>query len=151
MAFIVSKLVYKSYDLGMALNGILGGLVGVTASADGVSVVDALLIGLIAGAIIPLSISFFDKMKIDDPVGAPSVHLVCGIWGTIAVALFGDYDDGIGTLGIQLLGVGVVGLFTFSFAFLVFFLLKITVGIRVDKEEEMIGLDIGEHQAVAYS
>ncbi len=150
-AFIVSKLVYKSYDLGMALNGILGGLVGVTASADGVSVVDALLIGLIAGAIIPLSISFFDKMKIDDPVGATSVHLVCGIWGTIAVALFGDYDDGIGTLGIQLLGVGVVGLFTFSFAFLVFFLLKITVGIRVDKEEEMIGLDIGEHQAVAYS
>ena len=150
-AFVISKLVYKSYDLGMALNGILGGLVGITASADGVSVVSALIIGFIAGAIIPLSISFFTKIKIDDPVGATSVHLVCGIWGTIAVSIFGNYEEGIGTIGVQLLGIAAVGLFTFSFAFIVFYVLKITVGIRVDKEEEVMGLDIGEHQAVAYS
>jgi len=150
-AFIVSKLVYKSFDLGMALNGILGGLVGITASADGVTPPEALLIGLIAGAIIPLSVNFFDKLKIDDPVGATSVHLVCGIWGTIAVALFGDYGEGVGTLGVQLLGIAAIGVFTFSFAFLVFYILKITVGIRVDKEEEIKGLDIGEHQTVAYS
>ncbi len=150
-AFLVSKLVYGSFDLGMVLNGILGGLVGITASADGVSAVSALIIGLIAGAIIPVSVSFFDKIKIDDPVGATSVHLVCGIWGTIAVALFGNYDEGVGTLGVQLLGIAAIGVFTFAFAFLVFFILKATVGIRVDKEEEVTGLDIGEHQSVAYS
>jgi len=149
-AFLVSKLVYKSFDLGMVLNGILGGLVGITASADGVLVSDALLIGFIAGMLIPLSVNFFDKIKIDDPVGATSVHLVCGIWGTIAVALFGNYGEGVGTLSTQLLGIGAVGLYTFSFAFLVFYLLKLTVGIRVEKEEEIQGLDIGEHQAVAY-
>ena len=134
----------------MVLNGILGGLVGITASADGVFVSDALLIGFIAGMLIPLSVNFFDKIKIDDPVGATSVHLVCGIWGTIAVALFGNYGEGVGTLSTQLLGIGAVGLYTFSFAFLVFYLLKLTVGIRVEKEEEIQGLDIGEHQAVAY-
>jgi len=150
-AMLVSKLVYGSFDLGMALNGILGGLVGITASADGVSVVSALIIGLIAGAIIPLSISFFDKIKVDDPVGATSVHLVCGIWGTIAVALFGNYGEGVGTLGVQLLGIAAIGVFTFAFAFLIFFLLKITFGIRVEAEEETKGLDIMEHQAVAYS
>lgn len=150
-AIIVSRIVYKSLDLGMALNGILGGLVGITASADGVSVPSAILIGFIAGAIIPISVSFFDKIKIDDPVGATSVHLVCGVWGTIAVSLFGNYGDDVGGLGVQLLGIASVGIFTFVFAFIVFFLLKITVGIRVDAKEESIGLDIGEHQAVAYS
>jgi len=150
-SFLISRFVYGSFDLGMALNGILGGLVGITASADGVSAPSALIIGLIAGAIIPISVSFFDKIKIDDPVGATSVHLVCGIWGTIAVALFGNYDEGVGTLGVQLLGIAAIGVFTFSFAFLVFFLLKVTVGIRVDEQEETIGLDIGEHQAVAYA
>ena len=149
-AFLISKLVYKSFDLGMVLNGILGGLVGITASADGVLLSAALLIGFVAGVLIPLSVNFFDKIKIDDPVGATSVHLVCGIWGTIAVALFGNYGEGVGTLSIQLLGIGAVGLFTFSFAFFVFYIIKATVGIRVNKEEEIQGLDIGEHQAVAY-
>lgn len=150
-AFFSSKLIYKSFDLGMALNGILGGLVGITASADGVTIPSALLIGLIAGVIIPISVSFFDRIKIDDPVGATSVHLVCGIWGTIAVALFGNYEEGVGTLPIQLLGILAIGAFTFTFAFLAFYLLKMTVGIRVDRAEEVNGLDIGEHQAVAYS
>ncbi len=150
-AFVISKLVYRSFDLGIALNGILGGLVGITASADGVSVVSAIIIGLVAGAIIPLSISFFDKIKVDDPVGATSVHLVCGIWGTIAVAIFGNYDEGVGTLSAQLIGIAAIGVFTFTFAFVVFFVLKKVVGVRVDKEEETIGLDICEHQATAYS
>ncbi len=150
-SIIVSKFVYGSLDLGMALNGILGGLVGITASADGVAVSSAVAIGFIAGAIIPISVGFFDKIKIDDPVGATSVHLICGIWGTIAVAIFGNYDDGVGTIGVQLLGIVAIGGFTFMFAFIVFLLLKITVGIRVTKEEEIKGLDIGEHQTVAYS
>ncbi len=149
-AFIISKIVYKAFDLGMVLNGVLGGLVGITASADGVSIPSAILIGFIAGILIPLSVNFFDRIKIDDPVGATSVHLVCGIWGTIAVALFGNYDEGVGTWSAQLLGIAAIGAFTFTFAFLLFYLIKVIVGIRVDKEEEIQGLDSGEHQAVAY-
>ena len=149
-AFIVSKIVYKAFDLGMVLNGVLGGLVGITASADGVSIPAAILIGFIAGVLIPLSVNFFDRIKIDDPVGATSVHLVCGIWGTIAVALFGNYDEGVGTWSAQLLGIAAIGVFTFTFAFLLFYFIKVIVGIRVDKEEEIQGLDRGEHQAVAY-
>ncbi len=150
-AFLVSKIIYKSMDLSFALNGILGGLVGITASADGVSISSAFLIGFIAGCIIPISVSFFDKIKIDDPVGATSVHLVCGIWGTIAVAIFGQYNEGIGTLTAQLIGIAAIGVFTFIFSFAAFYVLKITVGIRVDLEEEIRGLDIGEHQTMAYS
>lgn len=150
-AFLISKLVYKSYDLSMSLNGILGGLVGITASADGVTAVSALLIGLIAGMLIPLSIGFFDRIKIDDPVGATSVHLVCGIWGTIAVAIFGNYGEGVGTIGAQLIGIAAIGVFTFAFAFIVFYIIKLTVGIRVKTAEETSGLDIEEHQALAYS
>lgn len=150
-AFIMSLIMFKTYDLSMVLNGILGGLVGITASADGVSVISAMVIGLIAGLLIPLSVTAFDKMKLDDPVGATSVHLVCGIWGTLAVAIFGNYDNGVGSLMSQLLGIVAIGAFTFSFAFLVFFILKKTVGIRVDEEEEQIGLDIREHQLSAYN
>ena len=90
-AFILSLIMFKTYDLSMVLNGVLGGLVGITASADGVSVPAAIMIGFIAGVLIPVSVTAFDKMKLDDPVGATSVHLVCGIWGTLAVAIFGDY------------------------------------------------------------
>ncbi|MEL6124252.1 MAG: ammonium transporter, partial [Bacteroidota bacterium] len=91
-AFVVNNIMTKTHDLSMVLNGILGGLVGITASADSVSVNSAIIIGLIAGCIIPLSVTMFDKMKLDDPVGATSVHLVCGIWGTLAVAIFGKFD-----------------------------------------------------------
>ena len=150
-AFILSLIMFKTYDLSMVLNGVLGGLVGITASADGVSVPAAIMIGFIAGVLIPVSVTAFDKMKLDDPVGATSVHLVCGIWGTLAVAIFGDYGDGVGTLMSQLIGIAAIGAFTFTFAFLVFFILKKTVGIRVDIEEETIGLDIREHQLSAYN
>ena len=150
-AFILSLIMFKTYDLSMVLNGVLGGLVGITASADGVSVPAAIMIGFIAGVLIPVSVTAFDKMKLDDPVGATSVHLVCGIWGTLAVAIFGDYGDGVGTLMSQLIGIAAIGAFTFTLAFLVFFILKKTVGIRVDIEEETIGLDIREHQLSAYN
>jgi len=150
-AFVVSYMLYKSHDLSMVLNGILGGLVGITASADSVSVNSAVIIGLIAGILIPLSIGFFDKLKLDDPVGATSVHLVCGIWGTIAVALFGNFDEGVGTLSDQLIGIAAIGAFSFSFAFIVIYILKVTIGIRVSEDMEEKGLDIEEHELAAYS
>jgi len=148
-AFIVSLIMFKNYDLPMVLNGILGGLVGITAGADQMSPGESIIIGLIAGAIIPLSVVFFDKRKIDDPVGATSVHLVCGIFGTLAVGLFGAKAGG-DQLVTQLIGVVAIGVFSFIFAFAVFFILKATTGIRVDEEEEARGLDIGEHEMQAY-
>jgi len=148
-AFIVSYGMFKSFDLSMALNGILGGLVGITAGADQMGPGAAILVGFIAGCIIPLSVVFFDKMKLDDPVGATSVHLVCGIWGTLAVGLFGELA-GVTQLIAQLKGIFAIGIFTFLFAFIVFFILKATTGIRVPEEEEVAGLDIAEHGSPAY-
>ncbi len=150
-ACLSSFVKYRSFDLSMVLNGILGGLVGITASADGVEPLSAVAIGLIAGIIIPISITTFDRLKIDDPVGALSVHLVCGIWGTLAVAIFGNYNNGIGSFTAQITGIAAIGTFTFIFCFLVFFILRSTIGIRVSEREEAIGLDIGEHQLIAYS
>lgn len=148
-AFVVSYIMFKTHDLSMVLNGILGGLVGITAGADLMSPMAAILIGFIAGCIIPLSVVFFDKLKLDDPVGATSVHLVCGIWGTLAVGLFGS-KAGLGQLWIQFIGIGAIGLFTFCFAFALFYILKVTVGIRVSEEHEQKGLDISEHEMSAY-
>ena len=150
-AFLASKLLFKSNDLSMVLNGILGGLVGITAGADVMSVTDSIIIGFIAGVIIPLSVSFFDKLKLDDPVGATSVHLVCGIWGTIAVAIFGECADGYGSFSAQIIGIFAIGVFTFVFAFTLFYIIKVTMGLRVDEEEEEKGLDIMEHELTAYS
>ncbi len=148
-AFIVSYFMFKNYDLPMVLNGILGGLVGITAGADQMSPGESIIIGFIAGMIIPVSVVFFDKRKLDDPVGATSVHLVCGIWGTLAVGIFGNMA-GMDQIITQLIGIASIGVFTFLFAFAVFFVLKATVGIRVDEEEEARGLDIGEHEMQAY-
>ncbi len=148
---LVSYLMSKTLDLSMALNGILGGLVGITASADSVSVSSSIFIGLVAGALIPLSVSAFDKLKLDDPVGATSVHLVCGIWGTLAVSIFGNFEDpSIGQFKAQLIGILAVGLFTFSFTYILFFLLKLSLGIRISQEEELKGLDLAEHSHSAY-
>jgi len=150
-AAIASFILFKSHDVSMVMNGILGGLVGITASADVVSVNSAIIIGFVAGALIPFAVAFFDKIKIDDPVGATSVHLVCGIWGTIAVSIFGNIDEGVGTIGVQLLGIVVYGVFSFVCAFILFYILKKTLGIRVSEEEEEKGLDIWEHEMNAYS
>ncbi len=149
-AFGVSYALFKTHDLSMVLNGILGGLVGITAGADLMSPGEAIIIGGIAGAIIPFSVVFFDAtLKLDDPVGATSVHLVCGLWGTLAVGLFGS-KAGLEQLWIQLYSSFAVGLFTFSFAFAVIYILKITIGIRVSPDQEEKGLDLAEHDMDAY-
>jgi Amt family ammonium transporter len=145
----ISWIFLKKPDLSMALNGILAGLVGITACADIVSVVGAMFIGLIAGIIVVFSIIFFDKIKIDDPVGAISVHGICGIWGILACALFDVTDSGYTIVG-QLIGVFSVALAAFAFSIIVFGILKVTLGIRVSPEEEAEGLDIGEHGQEAY-
>jgi len=148
-AFFVSYNLFKSHDLSMVLNGILGGLVGITAGADVMTPTDAILIGGIAGIIIPVSVVFFDRIKIDDPVGATSVHLVCGIWGTLAVGIFGA-KAGWAQLWVQLYGTLAIGLFTFIFAFTLMYVLKATIGIRVSEEDEERGLDVSEHDMEAY-
>ena len=149
-AFVVSFIMFKTHDLSMVLNGILGGLVGITAGADLMTPGISIIIGGIAGMLIPLAVVFFDKVRIDDPVGATSVHLVCGVWGTLAVGIFGS-KAGTGQLLTQLLGVAAVGLFSFVSAFAIFYLIKITMGIRVSQEHEVKGLDITEHDMDAYT
>ena len=148
-AAIFSNLLYKNFDLTMFMNGVLGGLVGITAGADQMSPTDAILIGLIAGVVIVLGVALIDKLKLDDPVGAVAVHLICGIWGTLAVGIFGalaSFDQFL----IQLAGVGIVGAFCVTGSFIILFIVKSTVGLRVDKEEELRGLDISEHGMEAY-
>ncbi|NBC07656.1 MAG: ammonium transporter [Bacteroidetes bacterium] len=148
-AFIVSYSLFKSHDLSMVLNGILGGLVGITAGADVMTPTDAILIGGIAGMVIPVSVVFFDRIKVDDPVGATSVHLVCGVWGTLAVGIFGAKAS-LAQLWVQFYGTMSIGLFTFVFAFSLMYLLKVTIGIRVSEEDEERGLDVSEHDMEAY-
>jgi len=149
VAFLVSLLRHKQYDLSMFLNGILGGLVGITAGADIMSVTDAIIIGSIAGTLIVLGVSFVDRIKLDDPVGAIAVHLICGIWGTLAVGIFGELA-GLEQLGKQAIGVFAIAAFCITFAFIILIILKKTVGIRVSEEEEQEGLDIHEHGMDAY-
>jgi Amt family ammonium transporter len=148
-AFMVSLFKYKQYDLSMFLNGVLGGLVGITAGADVMSVTDSIVIGFIAGALIVLGVALVDKLKLDDPVGAIAVHLVNGIWGTLAVGIFGELA-GWAQFGYQLIGVAAVGAFCLITSFGIIYTLKKTVGIRVSSEEEQEGLDIHEHGMDAY-
>jgi len=148
-AALSSWIVLRKPDLSMALNGILAGLVGITAGADQMSAMSASLIGLIAGVIVVFSVVFFDKIKIDDPVGAISVHLVCGIFGTLAVGLFGNLAGGKQLIS-QLIGIVSIGVFTFVFAFVLFLIIKAVMGLRVSEEEEIGGLDMGEHSSHAY-
>lgn len=150
-------------DLGMTINGCLAGLVGITGSCAYVSIEVSLLIGAIAGIIVVFAVMFFDRIKIDDPVGATSVHLCCGIFGTICVGLFAKegvtslstknglfYGGGFELLGIELLGIIAVGAFVFASSSIVWLVIKKTIGIRVSREEEIAGLDIGEHGNAAY-
>ncbi|MEC8420300.1 MAG: ammonium transporter [Verrucomicrobiota bacterium] len=145
-AIATSWFLLKKPDLSMALNGLLAGLVGITANADVITVNGALAIGFIAGIIVVFSIVQLDKLKIDDPVGAISVHGVCGIWGTVATAIFAD---GFSFM-VQLQGALIVSVFAFAFAYIVFSILKVVMGVRVSEEEEDRGLDIAEHGQEAY-
>ena len=147
-AMFVSWTAFSKPDLSMALNGILAGLVGITAGADSVSLVGAVLIGVVAGILVVGSIVFFDKVKIDDPVGAISVHLTCGVWGTLAVGIFSMNPDH--SFGVQLIGVVAYGAVTVVSAFAIFGVVKAAMGLRVTEEEELEGLDYGEHGMHAY-
>ena len=133
----------------MGLNGILAGLVGITAGADQMNGLEAIIIGLVAGVLVYFSVLFFDKIKIDDPVGAISVHLTCGIWGTLVVGILGDSAGGAQFMA-QVIGVVLVAVATFVLALAGFALIKATLGLRVSEEEEIEGLDLGEHDMSAY-
>ncbi|MEB3165143.1 MAG: ammonium transporter, partial [Cyanobacteriota bacterium] len=143
-------------DLTMTINGILAGLVGITAGCDGFSMVGAWVVGFIAGALVVISVSVIDSLGIDDPVGAFSVHGTCGIWGTLAVALFNQdkgllYGHGLGQLGIQLVGILVYAVFAIVTSWIVWTVIgALFSGIRVSEKEEIEGLDLGEHGMEAY-
>ncbi len=149
-AFICSTLMYKNLDVSMFLNGILGGLVGITAGADVMSPLEAIAIGSIAGIIIVFAVSFIDKVKLDDPVGAVAVHLFCGIWGTLAVGIFGNLA-GWSQFFNQLIGIAVIGAFCCLTAWIFIFTIKKSIGIRVSSREEVEGLDQHEHGMSAYN
>lgn len=139
----------KKPDLTMTLNGILAGLVGITAGADLMSPMESIIIGFISGVIVVFAVIGFDKLKIDDPVGALSVHLVCGIFGTLAVGIWGA-KAGFEQLWFQLVGVLAIAAFVVPITVALWFILKKTMGIRVSEEEEYGGLDIGEHGMESY-
>jgi len=160
---VVAWIVLGKPDLSMTINGCLAGLVAITAGCAFVSVESSLIIGAIAGVIVVYSVIFFDKIKVDDPVGAVSVHLVNGVFGTLAVGLFAQdvfmpgttgnglfFGGGIKLFTNQLIGVITVGAFTFIISFVVWLILKKLLGIRVSMTEEIEGLDIGEHGMEAY-
>jgi len=148
-AMLTSWIVQKKPDLTMALNGSLAGLVGITAGADSVAISSAIMIGIIAGALVVFSVILFDKAKLDDPVGAISVHLVCGIWGTLAVGIFSTNPDH--SIGAQLMGIGAAAALCFPVALIIFGILRATLGIRVDEDEELKGLDLSEHGMESYA
>lgn len=148
-AMVTSWKVLKNPDITMVLNGILAGLVGITAGADLMGPTSSIVIGFLSGIIVVFSVIFFDKIKVDDPVGALSVHLVCGIFGTLAVGIFGS-KAGWGQLWSQFLGVISVGAFILIFTGVLWIVLKKTMGLRVSEDEEVGGLDVGEHSMEAY-
>ncbi len=147
-AMLTSMFVLKKPDLSMTLNGCLAGLVGITAGADCVSISSSVIIGAVAGIIVVLAVLFFDRLKLDDPVGALSVHLCGGIWGTLAVGIFST--NPAYTFLTQLTGVACAAV-SFPCALAIFYVLKKTIGIRVSEDEELRGLDLGEHGMEAYA
>jgi Amt family ammonium transporter len=150
-AFVFSLILYKNYDVTMFMNGILGGLVGITAGADLMSPLDAVIVGGIGGIVVVLAIAFMDKRKLDDPVGAIAVHLFAGIWGTLAVGLFGD-SASFEQFAVQAACVGITGVFcVVSCTIIGLITSKVFGGMRVSKEEEIAGLDGAEHGMSAYA
>ncbi|MBG0791173.1 MAG: ammonium transporter [Desulfovibrionaceae bacterium] len=156
-AMAIAWLRFGKPDMSMTMNGALAGLVGITAPCATVTPGPAIIIGLIAGVLVVLSIEFIDKvLKIDDPVGASSVHGVCGAWGTIACGLFNTdgglfFGGGMGQLGVQLIGAGVFFIWAFGAGFILMNIVKAIFGIRAKAEEELKGLDIAEHGSESYN
>ena len=134
----------------MFMNGVLGGLVGITAGADQMLPYEAILIGIVAGPIVLGGVYLLDKAKLDDPVGAIPVHLFCGMWGTLAVGIFGGLASGT-QLAIQAAVIGIAGIFCCIGAGLIVLIVKAMVGLRVSEAEEAEGLDIAEHGTSAYA
>ena len=149
-AALFSGFLYKNLDLTMFMNGVLGGLVGITAGADQMGPTEAIIIGAIGGVIVVLGVALLDKCKLDDPVGAIPVHLFAGIWGTLAVGIFGasaSFDQFM----VQLASVGIVGAFCVICTVIIALAVKAIMGLRVSDEEETQGLDIAEHGTGAYA
>lgn len=150
VAMIVSWIKLGKPEVGMSLNGALAGLVGITAGCANVTPGSAIIIGAVAGVLVVFSVLFFDKMKIDDPVGAVSVHGVCGAWGTLAAGLFNIGGCTVGIVTTQLIGMGVCFAWAFGVGFIMFKVIAATMGLRVSAEEELEGLDFVEHGGNAY-
>jgi len=150
-AMLTSWVIFKKPEVGMSLNGALAGLVGITAGCANVTPTSSIIIGAIAGVLVVLSVLFFDRIKVDDPVGAVSVHGVCGAWGTLAAGLFNIEGVTAKIFGVQLLGIGAAFIWSFGACFLLFTILKATIGLRVSEDEELEGLDITEHGGHAYN
>ena len=150
LAMTTSWLRFGKPEIGMTLNGALAGLVAITSPCASVTPLSAVIIGAAAGIIVVLSVLFFDKIRVDDPVGAISVHGVCGAWGTLAAGIFNIGGTSLKIIGVQLLGIGACFFWVFPTAFLMFKLIDKIVGLRVSPEEEMEGLDVAEHGGNAY-
>ena len=150
VASIFSHILYKNYDITMFMNGVLGGLVAITEGADQMSTGEAMIVGSIGGIVVVLAIALLEKLKLDDPVGAIAVHLFAGMWGTLAVGIFGAMA-GFDQFMIQLAGVGIVGAFCVLSTLILVLLVKALVGLRDSKEEEINGLDDAEHGMAAYA
>jgi len=148
---ITSWILFKKPDISMSLNGALAGLVGITAGCANVSPTSSILIGAIAGVLVVFSVITIDRMHIDDPVGAVSVHGVCGAWGTLAAGLFNIEGLSFTIVSTQVIGIVAAFVWSFGCAFILFKTLKATVGLRVTEEEEVEGLDYGEHGSHAYA
>ncbi|MGD2062640.1 MAG: ammonium transporter [Nitrospirota bacterium] len=150
-AMIVSWLKFGKPEIGMSLNGALAGLVGITAGCANLTPAYAALTGAVAGVVVMLSVLFFDRIGVDDPVGAISVHGVCGAWGTLAAGLFNaEAMFDLKIVGVQLIGIGACFVWTFATAFILFKVVAVTIGLRVSPEEEYEGLDFTEHGGNAY-
>ena len=149
MVSVIMYIKYKKLDLTMVLNGALGGLVAITAGPDLFDIYTPILIGAIGGTLVVIGVEFFDKLRIDDPVGALSVHLLNGIWGTLAVGIFAADGNKITLLG-QLKGIGMVAVFAFVSSYIVLFIINKIVPLRAESDEEMQGLDVEECGLEAY-
>jgi Amt family ammonium transporter len=149
-AMITSWIKFKKPEVSMTLNGALAGLVGITAGCANVSPGSSIIIGSVAGVLVVMSVLFFEKIKVDDPVGAVSVHGVNGAWGTLAAGLFNAGGTSAAIFGVQLLGIAAAFVWTFGAAFILFKAVDLAVGLRVSPEEEMEGLDLSEHGGSAY-
>jgi len=150
LAMVTSWVKFGKPEVSMSLNGALAGLVAITAGCANVSPAGSVAIGAVAGILVVLSVMFFDKIKVDDPVGAVSVHGVCGAWGTLAAGIFNIGGTTAAIIGVQLVGIAACFLWTFPAAFIMFKLIDKTVGLRVSPEEEAEGLDFTEHGGNAY-